>query len=69
MEQSVDSNSFKKFTEMASLPIAYFAHISDFLKKKRFLRKSSKSGHRNLVVIDSVVQVELSKLNFSFIYM
>ena len=36
MEQSVDSNSFKKFTEMASLPIAYFAHISDFLKKKDF---------------------------------
>ena len=64
MEQSVDSNSFKKFTEMASLPIAYFAHISD-LKKKRL---SSKSGHRNLVVIASVVQAELSKLNFSFIY-
>ena len=44
-----------------------FAHISDFFLKKRFFRKSSKSGHRNLVLITSTVQVELSKLNFNFI--
>ena len=43
-----------------------FAHISDFFFKKRFFRKSSKSGHRNLVLITSTVQVELSKLNFNF---
>ena len=34
--------------------------------KIRVLRKSSKSGHRNLVLITSTVQVELSKLNFNF---
>ena len=36
------------------------------LKKERFLRKSSKPGHGNLVLITSTVQVELSKLNFNF---
>ena len=48
---------------IASLPIAYFTHISD-LKKKRFIRKSSKPGHENLFLITSTVSVELPKLNF-----
>ena len=34
--------------------------------KKRFLRKSSKPGHGNLVLITSTVQIELSKLSFNF---
>ena len=64
MEQSVESNFFKKFKAIASLPILrpYFR----FFLKKRFLRKSSKPGHGNLVLITSTVQVELSKLNFNF---
>ena len=40
------------------------AHISDFFKK--FLKKSFKTGHGNLVQITSTAQVELSKLNFNF---
>ena len=63
MERSVEFNSFEKFKVKHHCP--YFAHISD-LKKKRFLRKSSKPGHGNLVLITSTVQVELSKLNFNF---
>ena len=35
-------------------------------KKKIFLRKSSKPGHGNLILINSTVQLELSKLNFNF---
>ena len=35
-------------------------------KKKRFLRKSSKPGHGNLVLFTSTVQVERSKLNFNY---
>ena len=60
MEQSVESNFFKKFKAIASLPILrpYFRSF--------FLRKSSKLGHGNLVLITSTVQVELSKLNFDF---
>ena len=46
-------------------PLPILPHISVFLKI-RVLRKSSKSGHRNLVLITSTVQVELSKLNFNF---
>ena len=66
MEQSVESNSFEKFKAIASLPIAwYFAHISEFFLQKRFLRKSRKLGHKNLVLITSAVQVELAKLNFN----
>ena len=66
MEQSVESNSFEKFKAIALLPIAwYFVHISEFFLQKRFLRKSSKPGHKNLVLITSPVQVELSKLNFN----
>ena len=65
VEQSVESNFFKKFKAMASNHCPYFAYISD-LKKKRFLRKSSKPGHGNLVLITSTVQVEHSKLNFNF---
>ena len=65
MEQSVESN-FKKFKAIASLPILlpYFRFF--FFKKKRFLRKSSKPGHGNLVLVTSTVQVELSKLKFNF---
>ena len=40
----------------------YFAYISDFFFRKRFLGKSSNPGHGNLVLITSTVQVELSKL-------
>ena len=65
MEQLIESNFFKKFKAIASTahtsPIFHF-----FLKKKRFLRKSSKPGHGNLVIITVTVQVELSKLNFNF---
>ena len=65
MEQSVESNFFKKFKAIASL-----AHTSPifqiFLFKKRFIRKSSTPGHGNLVLITSTVQVELSQLNFNF---
>ena len=57
MEQSVESNLSKKFKAIASLPIPYFAHISDFILKKGFLRKPSKSGHGNLVLITSAVQL------------
>ena len=32
--QPVESNSFKKFKVIQSMPIAYFAHISDFFKTK-----------------------------------
>ena len=35
MEHPVDSNSFKKFKAIASLPIL-FAHIPDFFFKKDF---------------------------------
>ena len=56
--------SFKKFKE----EIKIFADISDFffIKKKRFLRKCSKPGHGNLVLITSTAQVENSKLNFNY---
>ena len=37
-----------------------------FFIKKKIIRKSSKPGHGNLVLIISTVQVELSKLNFNF---
>ena len=63
MERSVEFNSFEKFKVKHHCP--YFAHISD-LKKKRFLRKSSKPGHGNLVLITSTFQVKLSKLKFKF---
>ena len=68
MEQSVESNFFKKFKVIASLPIFYYSvHIFDFFFfLKRFLRKSIKPGDGNLVLITSTVQVELSKLNFNF---
>ena len=47
MEPSVESDSFEKFEAIAPLPVL-FAHISDILKKRRFLRKSSKPGHGSL---------------------
>ena len=64
MEQSVESNFFKKFKAIGSLPILcpYFR----FFFKKGFLRKSGKPGHGNQVLITSIVQVELSKLSFNF---
>ena len=58
MEQSVESNFYKKFKAI------YFAHISDSFFKRRFLRKCSKPGHGNLVLITSTVQVERSKSKF-----
>ena len=56
MEQPVES--FKKFKATESLPILrpYFRLKK---KKKRFLRKSSKPGRGNLVLITSTVLVEL----------
>ena len=65
MQQSVESNFFKKFKAITSPPILrpYFRFKK---KKKRFLKKSSKPRHGNLVPITSTVQVELSKLNFNF---
>ena len=63
MVHSVESNFFEKFKAIASLLI--LAHISDFFLKKIFIRKSSKPEHRNLVLIISTVQVELSKLNLT----
>ena len=64
MEHSVEYNSFEKFKAIASMPILrpYFRSFY----KKRFLRKSSKPGHGNLVLITSTVQIELSKLSFNF---
>ena len=68
MKQSVESNSFKMFKATASLPIiCQYFRLLFFLKKDfRFLRKSSKPRHENLVLITSSVQAELSKLNFNF---
>ena len=62
----MEFNFFAKFKVKRQHHFPYFAHISDLKKKKRFLRKSSKPGHRNLVLITSAVQVEHSKLNFNF---
>ena len=53
MEQSVEFNFSKEFKVIESLPIL---PSSIFL---RFLRKSSKPGQENLVLITSTVQVEL----------
>ena len=65
MEQSIESNFFKKFKAIAST--VYTSPIFQiFFIKKKILRKSSKPGHGNLVLITSTVQVELSKLNFNF---
>ena len=65
MKQSVESNFFKKFKVIASLSILhpylrFFFFF--FFSKIRFLRKSIKPGHGNLVLITSTVQLELSKL-------
>ena len=68
MEQPVESNFFKKFKKIASLPILcpYFFFFF-FFKKKDFSENAVyKPGHGNLVLITSTVQVELSKLNFNF---
>ena len=68
MEHSVESNSFEKFKVKRYHHCPYFAHISDFFffEQKRFLTKSSKPKHENLVLITSTVQVKLSKINFNF---
>ena len=67
MELSVQSNFFKKFKAIASLPILrrYF-NLKKYIYI--FLRKSSKPGpgHGNLVLTTSTFQAELSKLNFNF---
>ena len=68
MEQSVESNLSKKFKAIASLPIPYFAHISDFILKKGFLRKPSKSGHGNLVLITSAVQLYCNIISFKGLF-
>ena len=76
MEQSVESNFFKKFKAIASLPIPrpYFRFF--FLKKNKKTKNKKQqqqqkdfsenpvnlAGHGNLVLITSTVQVELSKL-------
>ena len=63
----MESNFFKKFKAIASLPILrpYFTFKKK--KKKIFISiKSSKHGNGNLVLITSTIQVELSKLNFNF---
>ena len=39
MEQSVNSDFFKKLKEIASLPIPYLAHISRFFLKKKISQK------------------------------
>ena len=39
MEQSVDSDFFKKLKAIASLPIPYLAHISRFFLKKKISQK------------------------------
>ena len=65
MEQSVESNFFKKFKAIVSLPILH-PYFRVFFKK-RFIRKSSKpAGHGNLVLITSTDQSKISKLNFNF---
>ena len=66
MKQSVESNFSDKFK--ANSITDYTSPIFQiFLKiQERFLRKSSKPGHGNAVLITSTVEVELSKLNFNF---
>ena len=66
MEQSLESSSFEKFKAIASHISAILCPHFRSLILKRFLRKSSKPGHGNVVLITLTVQVELSKLNFNF---
>ena len=63
---SVESNFFKIYKAIASMPILgpYFRFF--FRKKKTFFRKSNKPGYENLVLIILTLQIELSKLNFNF---
>ena len=49
MEQSVESNSIEKFKAIAST--AHASPIFQIFLKKRFLRKSSKRGHGNVVLM------------------
>ena len=57
MEQSVESNFFKKFKGIASLAILHQDFVFIIIISKRFLRKSRKpGGHGNLVLITSTVQ-------------
>ena len=62
----MESNFFKKFKVIASLPTLrpYFSFFCLF--KKRLLKESSKPEYGNLVLITSTVQVGLSELNFKF---
>ena len=58
-------NKSPQYNQQSNCP--HSVHILDFLKKKKkILRKSSKPGHGNLLLITSTVQVELSKLSFNF---
>ena len=62
----MESNFFKKFKAIASLPI-FRPYFSFFLKRLfKISSKPGKPGNGNLVLITSTVQVELSKLNFEF---
>ena len=60
----MESNSYEKFIAIVSLLILrpYFRGFF----KKRFLRKFSKPGHGNLVLLTSTAKVDLSNLNFNF---
>ena len=66
MERPVELTSVEKFKAIVSLLI--LRPYCRFFFKKRFIRKSSKPGHGNLVLITSSVQVELWKLSVNFDY-
>ena len=61
----IESNFFKKFKAIDSTTAHTSPKFQISFLKKRFLRKSSKPGHGNLVLITSTVQVELLKFNFN----
>ena len=64
LPMTLESNYFEKFKMIASLPINLpIIQIFKKKNKKRFIKKFSKPGHGNLVLITTTVQVELSKLN------
>ena len=66
MEQSVESNFFKKIRAIASITSQTSSIFQIIFITKSFFRKSSKPGHGNLVLITSTVQVDFSMLNFNF---
>ena len=56
MKQPMEPNSVEKFK---AIPPLLILRPYCSLKKKKKIRKSSKPGHGNLVLITSTVQVEL----------